>query len=92
MIQENEVIMLLLGVGVLVFMLANWKRLRRLPASRAMSHAFHLLVLASILTVLEGFFWPGPLNFLEHACYAGSALLLAAWCWRVFARAGGEPR
>jgi len=48
--------------------------------------AFYLVFAAWVLTVLEGFVWERALNALEHACYAASALVMAAWCWKVFER------
>ncbi len=93
MIQENEVVMALLGIGVLVFIMANRLPLKHLPASEILIVGFYMLLTSWILTVLEGFFWGNPLNFLEHMCYAGSAVLVVAWCWRVFGRrrGGDEP-
>ena len=84
MFQENELVMLLLGVGVLVFTLGNRFRLKRLPASKILCAGFYMLSAGWILTVLEGFFWKGVLNYLEHMCCAGSSLLVAVWCWKVF--------
>lgn len=83
-IFENEVIMLLLGVGVLIFVLGSRLQLRRLPASNILILGFYFLFGGWVLTVLEGFFWQGPLNYLEHMCYAISSVLVAVWCWRVF--------
>ncbi|MDO9462769.1 MAG: hypothetical protein Q7J61_03075 [Deltaproteobacteria bacterium] len=84
MVQENEVVTLLLGVGVLVFVIANRLQLQRLPGSRILISGFYVYLGGRILTVLEGFFWGEFLNFLEHLCSAGSNVLVAIWCWRVF--------
>ena len=86
MVQENEVILFLLGVGVLIFILANRQRLKRLPASRILIAGFYVLLAGWVLTILEGFVWNEFLNFLEHTCYAGSAVLVATWCWKVFGK------
>ena len=88
-IFENEVVMLLLGVGVLTFILGNRARLKQLTASKILIVAFYLLLAGWVLTVLEGFFWEGILNFVEHLCTAVSSVLVAAWCWKVF---GSRPR
>jgi hypothetical protein len=90
MIQENEVIMLLLGLGGLIFILANRLRLKRLPASNILIAGYYVLLAGWVLTVLEGLFWGEVLNFLEHLCYAGSAVLLAAWSWIVFGKEEGQ--
>jgi len=93
MIQENEVVMLLLGVIVLIFMLGNRPPLKRLPAWSVLLAAFCTLVGGWTLTVLEGFFWTQWLNLAEHVCYAANSVLVAVWCWMVFTRAQQEcPR
>ncbi|MBN1148909.1 MAG: hypothetical protein JXA78_16735 [Anaerolineales bacterium] len=83
MVQENEVVMLLLGVGMLIFILANRKRLD-LPSIGLLLAGYYLLLAGWLLTVLEGLFWGETLNLVEHSFYAASAVLNAAWCWRVF--------
>jgi hypothetical protein len=82
MIHENEVIMVVLGIGVSIFVLANRPRLKRIPSSAILIIGFSTLVAGWVLTVLEGFFWEQPLNFLEHMCYAISSIFVAAWCWK----------
>ena len=82
MVQENELIGLILGVGVLIFILANHSRLRSLPAAKILLASYYFLLLGWALTVLEGFFWGQVLNLVEHICYAVSALLLAVWVWQ----------
>lgn len=89
MIQENEAIMLLLGFGGLVFILANRLQLKRLPASGILIAGYYVLLAGWILTILEGLFWGEFLNIIEHICYAGSTALLAAWSWRVFGKEEG---
>jgi len=84
MIQQNEIIMLLLGIGVLIFVLENRQKLKLVPASQILISGFCIILAGWILTVLEDFFWKDFFNFLEHLCYAASSLLMAAWCWKVF--------
>lgn len=84
MIQENEIVMLLIGVGIFFFTLINRPRLRHIPSSKMLIFAFYVLLIGWVMTVLEGFFWKGLLNILEHVCYASASVLLASWCWRVF--------
>jgi len=83
MVQENEIIGLLLGVGILIFILANRSRLVNLPAVRILLASYYILLAAWVLTVLEGFFWGQAINLVEHVCYALSAVLIAVWCWRL---------
>ena len=87
MIQENEIIMCVLGIGTLAFMLFNYKQLRRTPSFNILAVGFFLLVAGWILTALEGFFWEGTLNFIEHLCYLVSAILVTIWCLVLF---GGQ--
>ena len=82
--QENELLTLLIAVGVLIFIVSNGASLRELPRSRFFVSAYAILVAGWTLTVLEGIFWKAQFNFLEHACYATSSVLLALWCWQVF--------
>ena len=84
MIQENEIVMLLLGVGVFVFILGNRPQLRWIPSSNLLISGFFSLFVAWVLTVLESFFWNELLNILEHICYAASSILVAIWSWKVF--------
>lgn len=88
-IFENEIVMLLIGVGVLIFILGSRSRLKRLPASNILIAGFYTLLAGWVLTVLEGLFWEGVLNHLEHLCNAVSSVLVAVWCWKVFC---GSPR
>lgn len=88
-IFENEIVMLLIGVGVLIFILGSRQRLKGLPASNILIAAFFMLLGSWILTVLEGFFWEELLNYIDHACYAVGSVLVAVWSWKVFGR--GRP-
>jgi hypothetical protein len=84
---ENEVVMLLIGMGVLVFILGNRARLKRLVASKLLIVAFYFLLAGWVLTVLEGLFglfWEEILNFAEHLCTAVSSVFVAVWCCKVF--------
>ena len=84
MIHENEIVMLLIGMGVLFLLQSNRLRLNSIPASKILILGFYLLFAGWFLTVLESFFWKVLFNILEHICYAGSSLLVAFWCWKVF--------
>ena len=86
MFRENEAVMLLIGLGVLMFILTNYSRLKVLPASKVLVSAFLALLMGWILTITENFFLGDISNCLEHFCYAVSSILVAVWCWRVFGR------
>lgn len=91
MIQQNEIVMLFLGVGVWVFTVRNRAGLSRLPASMIILAAFYVLLGSCVVTVLEGFFWNTFFNLLEHAGLAMSSVFTAIWCWKVFL-VSKEPR
>jgi len=84
MIQENEILMLIIGLGVFIFVLGNRSQLKRIPHADWLLLGFYMLLVGWVLTVAESFLWEGVLNFLEHACYAAGSVLLAVWCWKVF--------
>lgn len=79
MIHGDELIMLLLGLAVLVFIVMNKIRLRSIPAFKVFAAAFFCFLAAWIFTVLEGFFWKDALNLLEHALNVSGTALLFIW-------------
>jgi len=83
MIQESEIICLLLGLGVLIFILGNLSRLNRFCGMRTLLASYAMLLAGWILTVLEGFWGETVFNVLEHLCYALSSLLMTVWFWKV---------
>jgi uncharacterized membrane protein len=85
-IDGNEITTLLLGIGVLIFLVENRDRLRRLPAYRTFFIGFLVLEAGWLLTVLEGYVLGQSLNLLEHICYVISSLFICSWCWQVFVR------
>ena len=85
MIQQNEIIMLLLGIGCMIFILVNKQKVKRIPAAKILIAGFYVLLSGYVLTILEGLFWNELLNVLEHICYSVSAILMAVWCWKIFA-------
>ena len=84
MIQQNEIIMLLLGIGCMIFILVNNQKVKRIPAARTLIAGFYVLLAGYVLTILEGLFWKDFLNVLEHICYTASSILLVVWCWKIF--------
>jgi len=88
MIQENELVMLIIAIGVLVFVVGNFSRLKMFPALKILIAGFVMFFTGWIFTVLEGFFWNMFLNFMEHICYIGGSILVAVWCWKIFGRKG----
>ncbi len=54
--KENEIVMLLLGVGVLIFVLLRRKQIKQLPSAHLLITCFSILLAGWAATVLEGFF------------------------------------
>ena len=79
MVRQDEVIALILAIGVFIFMAGNSKILRQFPSSRLLMTGFCLYLAASIFTIVEGFAFETVLNVLEHTCYFSSALCAAIW-------------
>lgn len=83
LIEENEVVMLLLGAGIFVFFLWHRKQIRRIFKWKTLAASYLLLLAGWTFTFLEGFFLTDLLNFMEHFCYACSAFMLALWCLKI---------
>ncbi|MFH1747934.1 MAG: hypothetical protein ABIG44_12940 [Planctomycetota bacterium] len=82
MFQQNEVVTLILGIGVLVFFIGR-SDLSHIPAWKTFLASYALLLLGWHFTVLEDVCLPEITNLLEHICYATSSIVFAIWCWRV---------
>jgi hypothetical protein len=85
MVQEDEVIMLVLGVWVLLFIIINYSRLKHYPSINTLITGFCFSLLGWILTVLEGFLLEKTLNLAEHFCYLASAVCVALWIYKSLA-------
>ena len=84
MFHENEVVMLFLCIGVIIFIFHNRKNLSKFKGWGLLFASFLLLLTACVSTVAEGFLMEDFFNYLEHACYAGSGVILITWCYQVF--------
>jgi cell shape-determining protein MreD len=90
MIQQNEIIMLLLGLGCMIFILVNKQKVKRIPVTKTLIAGFYVLLAGYVSTILEGLLWRNFLNVLEHICYTTSSILVAVWCWKIFAYKKGR--
>ncbi len=87
--EENEIVMLLLGVGVLILVIFRRKPLKQLPGSYLLITSFSIVLTGWTATVVEDLFEHGSIynrlfNYLEHFCYAGSTMMIAWWSYRTF--------
>lgn len=87
---ENEIVSLLLSLGIMIFFWANMGRIREISGYRTLVGSFLGYVIAMIFTVLESVTWEQGFNFLEHLSYLASAALLAAWIARLVQPRRGE--
>jgi len=89
MIHVDEIIMFVLGLGILAVSLINYSTLKKIDSFKTLVMTFYLLLTAWALTVFEALFAHNLLNYLEHFCYALSSIFLLAWFWKVFGKAKG---
>ncbi len=83
-VQENELIIFLLGAAVLIFLIVNRQSVINIPEHKILTTSFYVLSFAWAATIVEGFFLGDLLNLFEHLSYAASSVLLTVWCWKVF--------
>lgn len=86
MVEERDVLSLLLSAGVLVLAYRNRRSLAYLTSFPLLFASVSVLVVAFVATVLEGIFWSPAFNFIEHASYGLSSVLLAFWAWMSWMR------
>ena len=82
--------MLFLGMGCMIFILVNKQKVKGIPAAKTLIAGFNVLLAGYVLTILEGLLWNDFLNVLEHICYTASSILVAVWCWKIFAYKKGR--
>ena len=86
MIHENELVMLLLCLGVVIFTVLNGKKLKKFLKWKLLFTAFLFFSAACLFTILEEFVMNSLFNYMEHICYAVSAILLTVWCYTALIR------
>jgi hypothetical protein len=82
MLTENEVVMLILGIGVLFLILKNLDHIKKIKSWKILVASYYAMLSGWVFTVVEGFFLGNIFNFAEHTCYMISALLLMIWCFK----------
>ena len=83
MIYTNEVVMLILGLGVFWFVMLNKYKIRRILAWKLLLYAFYFLMAGWFFTVIEGFILLPFFNLLEHVSYSVSSIIMAMWCYKI---------
>jgi hypothetical protein len=82
MLKENELVMLILGLGVIFLIFMNMDHVRKIRFWKTLVFSYFILIGGWLFTVLEGLFLENLLNLLEHACYLLSAIFMSIWAWR----------
>ncbi len=90
MIHENELVMLLLSLGVAVFIILKSHTFRMFPGWKLLFAAFLFFAAGSLFTVIETFFFNNFFNHMEHISYFMSGLSILIWCFSAFTDAGGN--
>jgi hypothetical protein len=84
-VAHDELIMLIISLVVVIQIIAGFRFLRWLRFRVLLLCSFAFLLLSAFCTVAESLFLPEVLNYIEHLSFMISAILLAVWCWYVFA-------
>ena len=86
MIPESKILEILIALGVLIFILINHSRIKKIPNSNILLSAFSFLFFNNIFAILEELFLGDLLNIIQHSCLAISSILLTIWCLIVFTK------
>jgi hypothetical protein len=92
MLMEDEVVMLLMGIGVFVFLILNRFYLRKIRFWKILLAGYLVLLTGWLFTVLEGFLLEKYLNVLEHTSYTLGSILFIVWSWKFSGRARKEDK
>lgn len=90
MIYENEIVMLIFGIVVVIFIGLNYQKLKSLESIKILLTGFCLFFCAWVFSTAEGFFLENILNFFEHACYAAGAIVVLRWLYTSFNTSTGK--
>jgi hypothetical protein len=85
-VEDREIIVLVLGLIVAGFAVANLAKLRRLPRWPLPMAAAALLLLGWTCSILETWFAPVALNVAEHAAYVAHSVLMLLWAYTASTR------
>ena len=83
MIQEDELLMMVLGLGTLVLIWTNYSKIRRFESVHLFLCAFFCMLAGWCLTIIESIFLYSFFNFFEHICYLAGSIFLTCWIWRI---------
>ncbi len=81
-LSESKYMVLLIGVGVLIFIIINWKHLKAFSSRTLLLTSFIFLVTGFLFSIIELFIFPDILNVIQHAFFALSSVFLLIWMWQ----------
>jgi len=84
MVNKNEIIMLLLCIGVIIFVISKHREYKRIPHWKLLMTGFYMFFGSVIFTLAEGIIWKHLLNIIEHVFCLLSAFFMLLWCWLTF--------
>ena len=82
MFYENEVVMLVFGLLVAVFIGIKFKQLSYIRSYKILLAGFYLLFVAWICSTLEEFILESYINLCEHVLYTASSIILLVWIYK----------
>ncbi len=88
MVQENEIITFLLFALVVIFYFINRQKLSGFPGIKYFLISIVFLLISSILTIIEGFFFEEIINTAEHITRLVSTVMLFVWAYSLRAKKG----
>jgi hypothetical protein len=91
-LSEDEVLVLLLGIGVLLFIIFNRKQIRRIRFRKILLAGYYILLAGWCFTIIEGYIFEKLFNFLEHGSYVVSSLVFVTWSVKSFFKGGREEQ
>jgi len=83
MVQSNEIVMFIMGIGVLIFIMKNSEELVYIPHHKLLLRSFYVLLGAWFFTNIEALIATQICNIAEHVCYVCSSILLTLWLFRM---------
>jgi len=88
LVQENEIITFLLFALVVIFYFINRQKLSGFPGIKYFLISIVFLLISSILTIIEGFFFEEIINTAEHITRLVSTVMLFVWAYSLRAKKG----
>jgi len=80
MINEDELIMLILGIAILIFLFSYRTKIMRIRSWKILITGFGFLLASWVFTIVEVFVLSDIMNFLEHLFNSLGIIVFTLWC------------